>query len=154
MGSGRGTTRWASPSSSSSASRVSLEVQWNKRWFDGYYVTRNTSISPSDWQAYNITAPTDARLPNGGGYAVTGLHDITPTKFGIAQYQIQGSNNYGLDGSFQRWNGVDLTLAARSIKGLTFQGGTSTGQTVQDICSATNAVPDSLGFSSKMSRLA
>jgi len=125
-------------------SRVSLEVQWNKRWFDGYYVTRNTAISPSDWQAYNITAPTDARLPNGGGYTVTGLHDIAPTKFGIAQYQIQGAGNYGLDGSFQRWSGVDINLAARAIKGLTFQGGTSTGQTVQDICSATNAVPDFL----------
>jgi hypothetical protein len=126
------------------SSRISLEVQWNKRWFDGYYVSRNTAISPSDWQAYNVVAPSDARLPDGGGYTVTGLHDIAPTKFGIAQYQIQGSGNYGLDGSFQRWNGVDLTLAARAIKGLTFQGGTSTGQTVQDICSVTNAVPDAL----------
>ena len=124
--------------------RVSVEVQWNKRWFDGYYVSRNTAISPSDWQAYNITAPTDSRLPDGGGYTVTGLHDITPSKFGQAQYQIQGAGNYGLNGAFQTWNGVDFTIAARAINGLTFQGGTSTGQTVQDICSATNAVPDFL----------
>jgi hypothetical protein len=125
-------------------SRVSVEVQWNKRWFDGYYVSRNTAISPSDWQTYNVTAPTDSRLPGGGGYTVTGLHDIAPSKFGVAQYQVQGSNNYGLPGAFQTWNGVDVTLAARQIKGFTFQGGTSTGQTVQDICSATNAVPDFL----------
>jgi hypothetical protein len=125
-------------------SRISLEVQYNKRWFDGYYVTKNTSFSPSDWQAYNITAPVDSRLPNGGGYTVTGLHDITPLKYGTGLYQIQGAGNYGLDGSFQTWNGVDLTLAARAIRGLTFQGGTSTGQTVQDICAATNAVPDFL----------
>jgi hypothetical protein len=124
--------------------RVSVEVQWNKRWFDGYYVSRNTAISPSDWQAYNIVAPSDARLPGGGGYTVSGLHDIAPNKFGQAQYQIQGAGNYGLDGAFQRWNGVDVTLAARAIKGLTFQGGTSTGQSVQDICAATNAVPDFL----------
>ncbi len=38
-------------------SRLSVEVQWNKRWFDGYYVSRNTAISPSDWQTYNVTAP-------------------------------------------------------------------------------------------------
>jgi hypothetical protein len=124
--------------------RVSVEVQWNKRWFDGYYVSRNTAISPSDWQSYNIVAPSDSRLPDGGGYTVTGLHDIAPSKFGQANYQIQGAGNYGLDGAFQTWNGVDVTLAARAIKGLTFQGGTSTGQSVQDICAATNAVPDFL----------
>ena len=125
-------------------SRLSVEVQWNKRWFDGYYVSRNTAISPSDWQTYNVTAPTDSRLPGGGGYTVSGLHDIAPSKFGVAQYQVQGSNNYGLTGAFQTWNGIDLTFAARAIKGFTFQGGTSTGQTVQDICSASDAVPDFL----------
>ena len=125
-------------------SRISAEVQWNKRWFDGYYVTRNTAINPSDWQSYNITAPVDSRLPGGGGYAVTGLHDITPTKFGVGNYQIQPSGNYGLDGSFQRWSGVDVTVAMRASKGLTFQGGTSTGQSVMDICDASNTTPDAL----------
>ncbi len=109
-------------------SRISAEVQWNKRWFDGYYVSRNTAISPSDWQTYNVTAPVDSRLPGGGGYTVTGLHDIAPTKFGQANYQVQGAGNYGLDGSFQQWSGVDVTVAMRAAKGLTFQGGTSTGQ--------------------------
>jgi hypothetical protein len=34
---------------------------------------------------------------------VSGLHDIASTKFGQANYQVQGAGNYGLDGSFQRW---------------------------------------------------
>ena len=109
-------------------SRISAEVQWNKRWFDGYYVSRNTAISPSDWQTYNVTAPVDSRLPGGGGYTVTGLHDIAPTKFGQANYQVQAAGNYGLDGSFQQWSGVDVTVAMRAAKGLSFQGGTSTGE--------------------------
>jgi hypothetical protein len=125
-------------------SRISAEVQWNKRWFDGYYVSRNTAISPSDWQTYNITAPVDSRLPGGGGYTVSGLHDITPTKFGIANYQVQPAGNYGLDGSFQRWSGVDVTVAMRASKGLSFQGGTSTGESVMDICSASNTTADAL----------
>ncbi len=125
-------------------SRISAEVQWNKRWFDGYYVSRNTAIDPSDWQTFNVVAPTDARLPGGGGYTVSGLHDIAPAKFGQTTYQIQSAGNYGLDGSFQRWTGVDVTLAVRATKGLQFQGGTSSGNTIQDICSATNAVPDAL----------
>jgi len=32
----------------------------------------------------------------------------------------------------------------RASKGLTFQGGTSTGQTVQDLCSVSNGLPDAL----------
>ena len=98
---------------------------------------------PSDWNSYNITAPVDARLPGGGGYAVTGLHDIAPAKFGQANYQVQPAGNYGVD-AFQYWSGVDVTLAMRASKGLTFQGGTSTGQTVQDFCGVSNAVPDAL----------
>src|SRR5262249_40526314 len=116
-------------------SRVSVEVQWNRRWFDGYYVSRNLAIDPTDWTAYSITAPLDSRLPGGGGYSVAGLHDIAPSKFGLANYQIQSATNYGLDGAYQRWSGVDATLAVRATNGFTFQGGTSTGQTVQDLCS-------------------
>ena len=124
-------------------SRISAEVQWNKRWFDGYYVSRNTAINPSDWQTYNITAPVDSRLPGGGGYTVTGLHDVAPTKFGQANYQVQGAGNYGLD-DYSYWSGVDVTVAMRASKGLTFQGGTSTGQTVQDLCGVSNQLPDAL----------
>ncbi len=125
-------------------SRIALEVQWNKRWFDGYYVSRNTAISPSDWQAYNITAPVDSRLPGGGGYTVRDLHDIASNKFGQAKYEVQSAGNYGLDGAFQRWSGVDVTVSMRASKGLTFQGGTSTGESVMDICSVSNAVPEAL----------
>ena len=71
-------------------SRISAEVQWNKRWFNGYYVSRNQAVQASDWNAYNITAPVDSRLPDGGGYAVTGLHDITPSKFGLVELRGAG----------------------------------------------------------------
>ena len=125
--------------------RVSAEVQWNKRWFDGYYVSRNLALDPTtDWSTFNITAPSDQRLPGGGGYQITALHDVAPNKVGQTNYQIQGANNYGLDGAYQKWTGVDLTLAIRASQGLTFQGGTSTGQTIQDICSVSNTTPDAL----------
>src|SRR5262249_38925969 len=53
--------------------RISAEVQWNKRWFYGYYVSRNQSLDPvADWNAYNITVPSDPRLPGGGGYTLSG----------------------------------------------------------------------------------
>ena len=126
------------------SSRVSAEVQWNKRWFDGYYVSRNLAVDPADWTTYSISAPSDPRLPDGGGYAISGLHDIEPAQFGKSNYQVQSSGSYGLNGEYQHWSGVDFTLAVRTTKGLSFQGGTSTGQTVQDICAVSNQVPDAL----------
>jgi len=89
-----------------------------------------------------LLAPVDPRLPNGGGYTITGLHDVVPGKFGQANYQVQAANDYGNQYSY--WSGVDLSLAVRATKGLQFQGGTSTGQTVRDLCSVSNALPDAL----------
>jgi hypothetical protein len=123
------------------AARVAVEVQYNKRWFYGQYVTRNLAVQPSDWQSYNLTAPVDSRLPNGGGYPVNGLYDIVPTKFGQADYNVQSSSNYGNDSQY--WSGVDVNFSVRPTSGLMFQGGTSTGQTVQDFCELSTALPES-----------
>ncbi|HUK34053.1 MAG TPA: hypothetical protein VLV86_09100, partial [Vicinamibacterales bacterium] len=124
-------------------SRISAEVQWNKRWFYGYYVARNLALDPvADWNVYSITAPVDSRLPGGGGYAVSGLHDVVPSKFGQSNFQIQAADNFG--NQYQYWSGVDFNVAIRATRGLSFQGGTSTGQTVRDLCSVSNGLPDAL----------
>lgn len=123
--------------------RISAEVQWNKRWFYGYYVSRNQALDPvADWTVYNVTAPVDSRLPGGGGYTITGLHDVAQNKFGQSNFQIQAANNFGDQYSY--WSGVDVNLAIRAAHGVSFQGGTSTGQTVQDLCSVSNVLPDAL----------
>jgi hypothetical protein len=123
-------------------SRISAEVQYNKRWFDGFYVPRNLAVQPSNWTTYSITAPNDPRLPDGGGYTIAGLADIDPLLFGQTNYQIQAASNYGKQ--YQYWDGVDVTVSMRPTAGVTFQGGTSTGQTVQDICSVASQVPEAL----------
>ena len=125
-------------------SRISAEVQWNKRWFYGYYVSRNLALDPAaDWNAYNITAPVDSRLPGGGGYTISGLHDVVPAKFGQANFQIQGAGQLRRPVPVLERRRPDAWRCARR-KGLTFQGGTSTGQTVQDLCSVSNQLPDAL----------
>ena len=40
------------------------------------------------------------------------------------------------------WHGVDVNIAMRRIPGLTLQGGTSTGRTVQDDCELKAKVPE------------
>jgi len=122
--------------------RVSVEVQYNKRWFRGQYVTRNLAVQAADWTTYSITAPNDSRLPGGGGQTISGLYDIAPALFGAVDYQVQPSSRYG--GQTHYWDGVDVTVSARTRNGLTVQGGTSTGQTVMDFCGVARQVPESL----------
>jgi len=122
--------------------RMSVEVQYNKRWFNGQYVTRNLAVQPSDWTQYSIAAPVDSRLPGGGGQVINGLSDIAPGLFGQVNYQVQAAANYGLH--YQYWDGVDVNFSVRPIHGISFQGGTSTGQTVQDFCEVANKLPESL----------
>jgi len=125
-------------------SRISVEVQYNKRWFDGMYVLRNLALADesTSWNAYSLTAPSDPRLPGGGGYTVNGLYDVNPTLFGQTNYQVQPAGNYG--GETFYWDGVDVNLAMRTTHGFTFQGGTSTGQSVGDICGVSSQVPEAL----------
>jgi len=117
-------------------------VQFNKRWWYGQYVTRNLAVQPSNFTPYSITTPVDSRLPGGGGSTIAGLYDVDPTLFGVVNYQVQSEEKYG--GESQYWNGVDVTLSVRTLNGLTFQGGTSTGQSVSDFCEAAGKVPESL----------
>jgi hypothetical protein len=122
--------------------RVSVEVQYNKRWWYGQYVTRNLAVQASDWNTFSITAPSDSRLPGGGGQTISGLYDIAPALFGAVNYEVQPSSRYG--GQTHYWNGFDVTVSARPRNGLTVQGGTSTGQTVMDFCDVATKLPDSL----------
>ena len=124
--------------------RISAEVQFNRRWWEGQYVSRNLALTneAASWTSSNITAPVDPRLPGGGGYAINGLYDVNPALFGQTNYQVQPASNYGNE--YQRWDGVDVTVAMRPSKGFTFQGGTSTGQTVQDLCGVAGQVPEAL----------
>ena len=57
--------------------RVSVEVGYFRRWLGNFTATDNTSLSSADFTPFALNAPSDARLPNGGGYAVNGLYNIT-----------------------------------------------------------------------------
>ena len=112
--------------------RVSVEVGYNQRWFPAFTVTDNRAVSAADYDPYSITAPPDPRLPDGGGYVISGLQDIEPASFGRTDEYVTLSRNFG--GSSNYWHGVDLNVNARLTGGLTLQGGTSTGRRVADAC--------------------
>jgi hypothetical protein len=48
--------------------RMSVEVGYYRRWFDGFTLNDNLSLANGDLTPYSINAPSDPRLPGGGGY--------------------------------------------------------------------------------------
>ena len=126
----------------------------------GYYhstagnfeVTDNLNLTPEDFTPYCITAPRDPRLPNGGGYQVCGLYDISPAKFGLVNNLVNPASNYMESGSkancaapvvtYTRADytlcGVSdffsLSLNTRFGRGIQLGGGVDTGRTVRDNC--------------------
>jgi hypothetical protein len=122
--------------------RVSVEVGYLKRWLQNFTATDNLVVTASDFTPFIYTAPSDSRLPNGGGYPVNGLYNIVPGKFG------QTSNNILLtDKQYQSFNGMLVSVSARIRNGLTLQGGVNAGKQVTDYCALHTELPElSLGI--------
>jgi hypothetical protein len=123
--------------------RVSVEAGYYRRWWpiwDGADVTDNILVAPSDYTEFSVTAPLDPRLPGGGGYTISNLYNINPDAAGRAENVRRAANFYG---DYSRyWDGFDITAQARLANGLTLQGGTSTGRTVEDSCAVRPQVPE------------
>jgi hypothetical protein len=119
--------------------RVSVEVAYNRRSFRGFTVQDNTLAGVGDYTRYSIIAPSDPRLPGGGGYSIPDLFDVIPSLSGQILNTVTDSKKYG--DTSQVFNGVDVTVNARQ-GGVTFQGGTSTGQTTSDFCDVRAALPE------------
>lgn len=109
-------------------SRVSAEIAYYRRAQGHFTTTDNLDVGPADFTPYCVTAPTDPRLPNGGGNQICGLYDISAAKFGVA------SNNLVtfVDNTGQQtevFNGVDIAMNARLRAGVFLTGGFATGNT-------------------------
>jgi hypothetical protein len=121
--------------------RVSVEVGYNRRWFSGFFVTDNLNLGPSDFTQFALPAPTDPRLPNGGGYSVGPLYNVNPDKFSVAPDNwVSSTDQYGNARLY--WHGFDVNVNARG-RNFTVQGGTSTGRTMSDTCEIRAVVPES-----------
>jgi len=127
--------------------RVSVQVGYNRRWWQNSIVTDNLNTTPADWESWTITAPTDPRLPNGGGYPIT-VYTLSPAggqKGSFIQYRRESS--YGDAAERTRyWHGVDVDVNARLRGGLFLQAGTSTGRQVNDTCALTAIVGPGVGL--------
>jgi hypothetical protein len=124
---------------------MSVEVGYARRWWHGFTLTDNTLRGPDDYQAWTITAPSDPRLPNGGGYPIN-LYTVTQAAANRgAQNIITFDSDYIGDDHQNYWHGFDVTVNTRLRQGLTLQIGTGTGREVEDLCEINRIVDPSVG---------
>jgi len=123
--------------------RVSVSVGYTRRWLNNFTVTDNLAVAASDYTPFSITAPSDPRLPGGGGYVVSGLFDLVPSKSGQINRYSTYAANYGTIS--QMYNGVDVNVAARLKQGFQIQAGLSSGARVTDYCSVRAQLPELTG---------
>ena len=94
----------------------------------------------ADYTPFSIHAPLDPRLPDGGGYTISGLYNLVPAKVGQVDELAQSYKNFGEQ--TENWQGVDFSVVARLQNGLTVQGGTSTGRRLADGCAVRAKLPE------------
>ena len=116
--------------------RVSLDINYTRRWYGNFTVTDNLAVTAADFTPFSVVAPSDSRLPGGGGYTVTGLYNVTEAGF------VRAPNNYVTAASdfgkqIERYNGLDVNINARPRRGLLVNGGIQIGRTLTDTCDVT-----------------
>jgi hypothetical protein len=112
--------------------RVSIDASYARRWWGNFFVTHNRALGPQDYDEVTLTAPSDPRLPNGGGYPVSFLVRNNNSALGAVDSYYTTTKDFGDETHY--WHGVDFTVNARLSGGLMIQGGTSTGRGVSDTC--------------------
>jgi Carboxypeptidase regulatory-like domain len=109
--------------------RVSTELSYFRRAQGHFTTTDNLDVAPGDFQQYCVKAPTDSRLPDGGGFQVCGLYDIVSTKFGVATNNLVTFVDTLGGKQTEVFNGIDFAMNARLRSGVFLTGGFATGNT-------------------------
>ena len=111
---------------------VAVSAGYFRTSFGNQTVTDNELVTPADYDPYCLTAPSDQRLPGGGGNQICGLADVKPAAFGKVLNRVVPASKFGTISDV--YSGVDLTVNARLHGGVVFSGGLSSGHQVVDRC--------------------
>ena len=113
-------------------SAISVTAGYYRNWFGNFSATDNLEVGPEDYSPYCITAPTDPRLPGGGGYQVCGLYDISEAKFRRVNNLITRASHFGKQTRTNDFFAINfITRFSGNVR---FGGGLDTGRTVSDSC--------------------
>ena len=120
---------------------VAVDFGYFRRIWSNFRVTDNLALSAADFTRFTVRAPSDSRLPDGGGYPLT-VFNVRPERFGQSQEYNTLSDKFGKQ--IEHWDGFDLTLNARLQNGLMMQAGVSSGRTLEDNCEIVEQLPEML----------
>ena len=121
--------------------RVAVDIGYSRRWWGNFTVTDNLAVGPADFDTYTRTSPSHPDLPDGGQPVSYQLRNLR-TPFGAVDNYLTLANNYG-DMTYY-WQGVDMTVTARTNNDLTLQGGFTTGAGTRDQCDVWAALPETM----------
>jgi hypothetical protein len=114
--------------------RVSTEVSYTRRNWHNFFVTDDLNRDVrTAYENYTLTAPTDSRLPQGGGYPITVYVPTAAANAIPSRTYLTSETDFGPERQ-SLWHGVGLTVNARLPGGLTTQMGFGTGRSVVDTC--------------------
>ena len=111
---------------------VSLTAGYYRNWYGNFTATDNLLRGPADFGSYCVTAPRNPNLPDGGGYQVCGLSDVSVAKFTQVDNLVTQSSHYGKQRQVN--NFVNIGINTRLRSGAQFGGGVDTGRTMTDNC--------------------
>jgi hypothetical protein len=121
--------------------RVAVELSYQRRWLVNFTVTDNRARAAGDFTQFGIVAPTDERLPNGGGYTLDNIYNVTPEAAArLNDNFVSLDTNYAKQ--LQATNSISLNLTARPKAGVTLQGGFNTANTNSDACALQKVLPE------------
>jgi hypothetical protein len=106
------------------------------------------NYSNPTYDFYTVKAPTDPRLPNGGGYTIIGNAD---QRVAVPPACLSGTtpivcNAVTIDPSLNYyWHGIDTNFVWRGPYGIRVNGGTNTGRTSRETCKSMVDAPNVRG---------
>jgi hypothetical protein len=129
------------------ARNVSAGITYYRRVNGGFTLTQNLDQAAVDYTSYNLTVPTDSRIPS-SGQTLT-FYDVNPgtTSLGFSPLAtnnlITAASRFG--NQFQHYNGFDIVGSMRQVHGVTMSGGITFGRTLTDNCQIVAKLPYILG---------
>jgi len=113
-------------------SGLSASIGYFRRSYYNFRTTENLQVTAADYDPFCVAAPTDPRLPGGGGYQVCGLYDVQPARFGRVTNFLTLENNYGERRQVSDF--VEVNGNVRLPSGVQVRGGVSTGRVATNAC--------------------
>jgi len=123
--------------------RVSVDFGYYRRIFGNLIATDNPETTAADYRQYQVTVPTDSRIPRSGQQLT--VVDVNPVlqngrPFNTVTNYVTVADNFGT--WTEHFNGIDGALNWRAGDAFTMHGGVAVGRTSTNNCDLQKVVPE------------